>query len=119
MTNTSEHALPDGYSLTYFVHHEAWYAHVPGAPRTEPHLVVCGGSADDSGAWEFRVSEHGINGGTVKVSVFADAFAAFRQIPEFFAALATQSPRTLSAVCALLDSLGARDITARTERGAR
>lgn len=109
-----DHALPADCFLAYYVHHEARYAAVPGVPQSEPHPMVAAQSTGGGCAWEFKVSEHDIAGTTVKVSVFADAFEAFVQIPGFFAALVEQKPSTLAEVRALLDSLGARDVTART-----
>jgi hypothetical protein len=47
--------------------------------------------------------------------MFHDAFAAFAEVPEFFDALTDLQPRTLKAVTAILDDLGAKDATPRVD----
>ena len=96
--------LTDGATLTYTVSHEAWYSRVV----ERPEIVVSGPG------WEFVVTEHDHGDrNPIRVGVFEDAFAAFAQIPEFFAALAEQQPGTLTGVRAILDEMGATDETPR------
>jgi len=107
--------LPEGTHLAYIASHEAWYA-VP-AQVAHPQLFVMA-SAEGSGGgvgWEFTVEEYELSGRpVVRVRMFFDSFAAYAQMPEFFAALAEQGESTtLASVRALLDSLGAVDETAR------
>lgn len=76
---------------------------------------MVGAYANEGGcAWEFCVEDRSDLGlGTVQLKVFSDAFEAITQIPEFFAALASERPRTLSDVRLILDRLGAVDKTER------
>ncbi len=65
--------------------------------------------------WEFLVEEHHLSGRALCVYLFDSAWPAFAQIPEFFEALSGEdAPRTLADVRAVLDRLGATDVTART-----
>lgn len=109
--------LPDDCVLAYYVDDEAWYAsvlrqHGP-MPYEQPSIAICAQSTGGGVAWEFVVTEHELSGTTIKLSMFADAFPAISQIPEFFAFLVDQAPTTLAVVREFLDSLGARDITNR------
>jgi hypothetical protein len=118
----TENKLPADTHLAYTVSHEAWYARTPGIVD-QPQIMV-GASAQGSGggvAWEFSVTEHdfGGHGRAIKVGVFDDAFddafAAFAQIPEFFAALAAGDIDTLDKVALLLQHIGAVDETERED----
>ena len=106
--------LPEDCRLAYIVSHEAWYARA--MPDRQPEMSVMAAAEGGGCAWEFTVREADFeNRGQrpVSVTLFDDAFAAFAQIPEFFAALATEDYTTLSAVQALLDGFGAADETDR------
>ena len=109
--------LPEDTHLAYSVFHEAWYASVPGNVR-QPEIGVAA-SAEGSGggvAWEFAVEEVDLSPTAIRVRVFDDAFAAFAEMPEFFAALAAEKITTLAQVRELLDRLGAVDETSREQR---
>ena len=112
--------LPEDTHLAYVVRHEAWYW--PGtrnvAGHDQPSLSVMASAKGTGGgcAWEFMIAEHPIGRGQppLHVALFDDAFGAFTQVPELFAALAEQGERaTLDSVRAVLDGLGAVDETAR------
>lgn len=108
--------LPEDTHLAYTVWHEAWYADLNRIPGEEPHLMVAA-SAEGSGggvAWEFQIDGYQLGREPVtRVKMFDDAYAAFAQMPEFFAVLAEQTPQTLDDVRAILDALGAVDETPR------
>lgn len=109
-------ALPEDTHLAYIVSHEAWYARTPGV-IDHPEINVMASAKGSGGgvAWEFMVEEVDLGRGepAIRVKVFDDAFAAFAQIPEFFAAIAETPPQTLKAVRAALDAMGAVDETER------
>jgi hypothetical protein len=104
--------LSEDTHLAYTVAHEAWYWRGDENP-----FVMVAASAKGSGggvAWEFQIEEMELGGKpTTRVKVFDDAYAAFAQIPEFFAAFADAPPSTLRAVIAALDAMGAVDETER------
>lgn len=108
-------ALPEGTHLAYTDWREAWY----NDPREKPQVGVAA-SAEGAGGgvvWEFFIEEHdfgGAHGKAIRLGVFDDAFAAFAQIPEFFAALGAGDVTTLDEVIGLLCRIGAADETART-----
>ena len=105
--------LPEDSRLAYIVSHEAWYAR--SMPDGQPEMSVMAAADGGGVAWEFTVEEVelGPPRPALRIKVFDDAFAAFTQIPEFFAALATGDYTTLDAVRSLLDGLGAADDTDR------
>jgi hypothetical protein len=104
--------------LGYYVHDEASYAAVlkpiGAMPYKVPALGICAASTGGGVEWEFVVTEHELNNTTIKVAMFAEAFLAFEQIPEFFAFLVDQAPATLEVVREFLDSIGAKDLTQRS-----
>jgi hypothetical protein len=107
--------LPEDCRLAYIVSHEAWFARTPGIVD-RPEISVCASANDGRGGeWSFGISEvdFGSHGQAIELKVFDDAFAAFAQIPEFFAALAAENITELAGVRALLDRLGAVDQTER------
>jgi hypothetical protein len=112
----TETKLPEDTHLAYTVSHEAWYARTPGIVD-QPQIMVAASAQGSGGgvAWEFSVTEHdfGSHGRAIQIGVFDDAFAAFAQIPEFFAALVAEKIDTLGGVRALLDRMGAVDETDR------
>ena len=110
--------LPEDCHLAYIVTHEAWYANA--MPDRQPEIYVTATTEDDGSAWEFGIREADFeNRGVhpISVHVFDDAFAAFAQIPEFFAALAAEEVTTLGGVRTLLANLGAADETERKGAG--
>ena len=108
--------LPEGTHFAYTVTHEAWYARSLPDDRRELNISASALGASGGVAWEFTVEEVdlGSHGLPIRVKVFDDAFAAFAQIPEFFAALAANDIDTLDKVTLLLQHLGAVDETQRT-----
>jgi hypothetical protein len=108
--------IPEDCHLAYIVSHEAWYWDASRAPGENPHLSVSASGKGSGGgvAWEFDIEEMELGGKPVtRVKVFDDAYAAFAQVPELFAALADGGGTTLAAVRDLLDMLGAVDETER------
>ena len=102
--------LDAGTHLTYIVSQEQWG---PGIVP-QPEIYVSAAYGDGGCAWGFPVREYDLSGGpAIRAEVFDDAFAAFTQIPEFFAALADEEICTLDAVQRLLDRMGALDETRR------
>jgi len=103
--------LPEGTHLAYYDYRATWY------PSREQAIDISASAGPgEGGAWDFTVTEKnlGTHGTAIKVEIFEDAFAAFTQIPGFFAALATMaSYPDLDTVILLLKSLGAADETAR------
>lgn len=108
--------LPDDTHLAYIVSHEAYYSDSARTPGEKPHLNVQAAATGGGVAWEFEVSEwHLDREPSTQIEVFSDAYAAFADIPEFFALMREHSPGTLREVRGILDSLGAADETKRTD----
>lgn len=105
--------LPEGTHLSYIVWHETWYADASRIPGDHPHLMVSAAADEGGCAWEFQIDGYDLSGPVTRVKMFMDSYAAFAQMPEFFAALEAQRPVTLDGVRAILHSLGAVDETAR------
>ena len=105
--------LPEDCHLAYIVSHEAWYANA--LPDRHPEINVMAAAEGGGCAWEFTVEEVdlGNRNPAVRVKVFDDAFAAFGQIPEFFASLVAEGVTTLDEVRSVLDGMGAADETER------
>lgn len=105
--------LPEDTHLAYVISHEAWYAN--SIPDRNPEINVMASAEGGGVAWEFTVEEVdlGSSGPAIRVKVFEDAFAAFTQLPEFFALLAAEKTDTLDGVRGILDRLGAVDETER------
>lgn len=110
-------ALPEDTHLAYSLPHEAYYAATPGIVGGP--MIYVSASAQGSGggvAWEFSVKAIDLGrNSAIRVDIFDDAFAAFAQIPEFFAALAANDIDTLDKVTLLLQHMGAVDETKRTD----
>ena len=106
--------LPDGCHLAYAISGDAWYA--PALSDEPPTVTISAATPTDGIAWEFQVVKHDLGDGTraLRVEVFAEAWPAFAQVPEVFAALAAEFPPVLGDVVIILDRLGAVDETART-----
>ena len=105
--------LPEDTHLAYVAMHEAWYA---GASHIDhPQLAIEASHKGGGCVWEFTAEEYELGGRqVVRVKMFFDSFAAYAQMPEFFAALAEQGESaTLDSVRAALDALGAVDETER------
>jgi hypothetical protein len=105
--------LPEDTHLAYTVWHEAWYAAASPIPGEKPHLMVSAASDGGGVAWEFQIDGYDLSGPVTRVKMFMDSYAAFAQMPEFFAALADQRPVTLDEVREILHALGAVDETPR------
>jgi hypothetical protein len=105
--------LPEHTHLAYVASHEAWYAHANQI--SHPQLSIMASHKGGGVAWEFSAEEYELGGRqVVRVRMFFDSFAAYAQMPEFFAALAEQGETaTLDSVRAALDALGALDETER------
>lgn len=118
MTNATKEALPEGTHLAYTIYHEThWWRGLPSDARPSggrPTIQVAASARGAGGgvAWEFAVVEYDISGPTLRLEMFADAFDAFRQIPEFFGRLPVCE--SLRDVRAVLHAMGAVD---ETERG--
>lgn len=108
--------LPKGTHLAYIVNQEAWYA--VGVLRDQPPTVMVQASAKGQGggvAWDFAVEDGSdlLGKPGLRLKMWDEAWEAFAQIPEFFAALASGEVTTLADLRGLLDSLGAVDETSR------
>src|ERR1051326_1861388 len=108
--------IPDGYTLTYIVQAEAYYAHVV----KEPGLSVVLRYDDEGGCrWEFQVKPYDFcTSKAVQLQIFEDAFEAFAMIPEFFEEIRQQKPNSLAEVRQILDGIGAVDATDRRTQAA-
>ncbi|MGV9336641.1 hypothetical protein [Nocardia sp. NPDC003726] len=106
-------------TTAYVLVHEAWYTNPQRVQR--PTLTVAVRDQDGAEEAEFEFEE--LPPGTLapdsslKLRVFDDAFGALAQLPEFLAALAAERPTTVAELVAILDRLGAEDITVRTRPG--
>jgi len=108
--------LPDDTHLAYIVSHEAYYWAAAKVPGEKPHLNVQAAASGGGVAWEFDVSEHFLgNAHCTRIEMFDDAYAAFADVPEFFALMREHRPGTLREVRGILDGLGAADETKRTD----
>lgn len=113
--------LPPGAVFAYSYDPEAWYwPAVASDPRTVPDIVIKARYAGDGVEWEFVEWEFMVEddgSGEVRLSRCLsreDLELPRAQVPELFAAMAELRPRTLEEVRALLDLLGAADVTKRT-----
>ncbi|MEV2239564.1 hypothetical protein [Micromonospora sp. NPDC049891] len=116
-TATTLNAGP-GYTYTYIVAEEAYWWHARRKADPRPTLMVAKAADGGGVAWEFAVVHKQftvVDEATIQVRVFNDGFAAFTEMPPFFAALAEQKPATLDGVRAILDGLGVVDATERTD----
>lgn len=107
--------IPDDCHLAYVVSHEAWYWEASRG-NDNPHVSVSASAKGNGGgvAWEFQIEEMELGGKQVtRAKIFDDAYEAFTQVPELFAALADGGGSTLTGVRDLLDMLGAVDETER------
>ena len=114
--------------LTYTVTHEAWYASsavqtLPGPYEVGVHREALDRAGQGSGVhWEFVIEWHDfkhLNDShtyTPRVAVFNDAWQAFIEVPDLFAALAQDKPKTVKDVTDILDRLGFIDTTERQRR---
>ena len=105
--------LPTGTELVYIIGDDAWYAEANRPTNPHPYLSVEALYPGDGCEWEFTIIERELQGSCTQVRIFQDAYAAFVQVPELFQAFADEHPTTLAAVVAILDELGAKDITPR------
>lgn len=108
--------LDEDCTLNYIITHEAWY----WMPDRQHRRCVRVGSDDVVGggcAWEFMIEEHVFSPSqsALRVGLFDDAWQAFDQVPELFAALAADRPQTFDALRIVLDRIGAHDATEREQ----
>lgn len=114
-SETTDAVVPSPPRLTYVLIHEI---HVPTrwfrrrAP-IRPAVTVC--VHDHTDNWEFTIEDAADAGqpGT-RLLMFDDAYPALNAIPNLFQSLAREQPRTIAEVVALLDRIGAVDVTFRT-----
>jgi hypothetical protein len=108
--------LPEDTHLAYHVWSEAWYTK---AVRDKRPSIGVAASAQGTGggvAWAFQITQYELGGkDCTLIEAFSDAYAAFTQVPELFAAFAEHAPGTLAEVRGILDNLGAVDETARVD----
>lgn len=101
--------LPDEARLTYTISHEAWYW-----PAIHAHERHDGEIMISVGPWEFAVRRYDLGSKHhLRVEIFDETWPAFDQIRLFFDALAAGEVGSLADVQALLDRLGAEDVTER------
>jgi len=105
--------LPEDCTLAYIIGHESRYwMHEQPRPR---YVRVGADSIRGGCAWEFMIEEHVFTSreSALRVCLFDDAWEAFHQVPELFAALTDDRPRNFAQLSAVLDRIGAHDITPR------
>lgn len=99
--------------LTYILSAEAWYAYALSSLE-QADLLLLARSPSGVVHWEVRVIDRADLGQPlVEIRLTGDDVAAFVDVPDFFAALATGQPRDLVAVRAIADAIGAIDGTPR------
>lgn len=106
-------------TTAYVLVHEAWYADPARVQRPTLTVAVHDQDGDENFTFEFQEYAPGALApdSALKLRVFDDAFAAFAELPEFLAALSDERPNTVAQLVAILDRLGARDMTARVRPG--
>lgn len=114
-----------GSRLSYVISHEAYYRSViDGREINVQREALTKDGHHDGVHWEFGFEWHDLpsHGDAVQLKMFDDAWQAFSEIPELFAALArrhTGPDGTVSmppaAVAALLDEHGFTDTTPREQ----
>lgn len=114
---------PDGMYLAYTICHEdlSWlrapYNQRPNKGNRAVQVALeCDDDEQGRCVWEFYLVEQILlDKPVLMVSLFPEAWPAFRQIPRFFAALAAGGETlTLDGVVALLEQDGAVDETQRS-----
>ncbi|GAA2623899.1 hypothetical protein GCM10010399_64010 [Dactylosporangium fulvum] len=100
--------LPGNTFLAYTVMHEAHWAPLAWTGLGEPNQINIAATTGGGARWEFIVYE---KDGAARLCMYDEAWPAFREIPDFFAAL--PGLHTLDEVRAVLDSFGAVDQTER------
>jgi hypothetical protein len=101
----------------YVVGHEAWYWGSRPNKANVAEVSIEGGSGAE--AWEIVCLWRHIHSSgppSMKVEVFQDAFAAFEEVPELFAKLATmcnKHPQPKDVILAVLEALDFEDVTDR------
>ncbi len=106
--------LPGGSFLAYIVGAESYYYRA--AMKDDPYISIGATNDGDGPSWEFSVVDHSerLNAPTaLRVEIFDDAWRAFSDVPELFAAMAAGEIESLDDLRALLDRLGAVDQTTR------
>jgi hypothetical protein len=105
--------LTGGAHLAYLVEQEAWYWKSIQKPAMKPDIIVRSAVSGQGCIWEFTIEDDG--SGQVIMLIYSEAFRAFAEIPEFFAAMARTQPGNLAGVRTVLDYVGAADETMRTK----
>jgi hypothetical protein len=101
--------------LAYTIIDETYYRDAM-KHQERPLLWVSSSCEDTSIDWQFNVEEYTFDWGrSLQLTMHPSACKAIVQVPELFAALAEQEPKTLSEMVAILDRLGAVDVTERDE----
>lgn len=104
----------EGYRLSYALTRDAWYSQPPlsGVPGDHNVVMVAMDTEGGGAAWEFAIDDE--PGGGLRVKVYDEAWRAFVDVPEFFAALADLGRGALlDEVVEILDRLGFIDATKR------
>jgi hypothetical protein len=104
---------PCDYLLTYVYGPESWLRRLPGMAGT---IIIAMVPTDRRGVrWEIAIHRDDDTGPepSVRLEMYAEEFRAYAEVPELFAALAAEAPRTLEAVRLMLDRLGVVDDTPR------
>jgi hypothetical protein len=110
--------LPEGTHLAYHLWHEEWLWRDVVASQPRGVAITASRGAELGGAWEFNITETDMDDGekALQINMFYNAWQAFAQIPELFAALAAKNKQTtFEEVVGLLDTLGAVDETDRQQ----
>lgn len=109
--------LRSGELLTFDVQHESWHWAANRGVGGRPTIYVSAENPDGGCVWQFAVVERDQRdaGGrkAVRIEVFDEAFAAFREIPEFFAALDAMPATNLADVVTILRRMDGDDVTER------
>lgn len=114
--------MPEGTHLAYVIYHETkWWGQMcrhdrPNEGRRCVQVYASAKGAGGGTAWEFSVIGYDFDRTEkpLRICMFDDAWMAFAQVPEFFAALTDDTVKRLDDIRALLDQLGAVDETERS-----
>lgn len=106
---------PEGLALGYSATRETWHHRHSTFPGDVNVLMVgLYGQTGGGCRWEFAIDEEDAGGRCLRVKIYDEAWAAFTEVPEFFAALAELGRGAMTEdVVPVLDRLGFRDMTAR------
>ena len=103
---------PEGYTYGFVQVSRAWYAKSSSLTDKSSEEIMIGLYADGGGCrWEFGIRWHLLREPSPRVEVFHDAWCAFAEVPELFAALAKIDKLTPQECCDLLATCGFVDQT--------